>query len=384
MPVAIQGPGKIKSPIEAIGDALAVVDKVYGIKANSAALDKAKLEQDALNQQLEQKKTEFTNSQSKLQRSQDPNSQESKIARSDAATFAGVLQNSALGKKNPQAFSPLLALANDPNTTAAALQDAYDKSPLIKNLVPLASKDEGAGMAAAIWGNRKDMQQNQIDSAAHQKTVQSIRRDPQLTKRIANYQNLENALGNVVSADSLTPQQIAEFQQTVRGSLGIGAGGVGEREHSYITSLGLNAENLKQFITGDPASISKDSALLGHFKNLAAIEQKNIGRQMDKRIMAVAGGNKSMYERRPDLKADLMDMIDSTKDQYAAQPQDAMQPSPSGAQGGGMIQDASAAGGKSAMPTADDIAAYQFAKGNPSDPRSAGIMSTLKAKGLFK
>lgn len=47
MPVAIQMPGKIKSPIEAIGEALNVVGQVYGIKANSAALDKHKMEMTA-------------------------------------------------------------------------------------------------------------------------------------------------------------------------------------------------------------------------------------------------------------------------------------------------------------------------------------------------
>lgn len=380
MPVSINQFQKPKSTIDVIADALNVAHQIYGIKADSAALDLHRQQQDELSQKLLKEKSDFSKNQKDQAESDDPNSAKSDMARKSAASYLNVVANSTLGKKNPEAFSPLLSLANDPKTTASQLNDAFEKSPLLKYTNALAAKDQGSEIASAVWGNRKELQQERMDQMAHQKTIQSIRRDPQLTKRIANYQNLENAMSNITNADNLTPQQIAEVQQTIRGSLGIGAGGVGEREHSYINSLGLNFENMKQFISGDPATISKDSKLIEHFKDLARIEQGNIGRQMEKRLSAVSAGNRSMYERRPDLKADLLDAVNSFKDQYAQEqsPQAAPASQPSTA----IIPDANA--GSSSKVTAEDLAAYQFAISHPEDPRSQHILAVSKSKGLGK
>jgi hypothetical protein len=299
MPVAINQPKPIASPLDAIANALGVVEKIQGIKVHSAALDKAQREADL------------------YARTDDPNSSESQIARADAQGFLGMVSKSELGKKNKDALSPLLKISQDPSVSANTLKNAFENSPIMKNLTSLANQGEKSSLAGAIWGNRQEMQQDRMDNQNHQKVLSKLKSDPSLVKRIGNFQNLENAGANITQADSLTPQQIEEYQQVVRGSLGIGAGGVNERSSTYIHTLGLNAANIQQLITGDPAQISKDSNLMKHFQNLASIEQGNIKKQTDKRINALASGNASMYARRPDLKADLMDAVNSIKDQVS-------------------------------------------------------------------
>lgn len=159
---------------------------------------------------------------------------------------------------------------------------------------------------------RRDTQ----DRREHERVLTRINSNPNVKARLTQYQNLDNALGIITQSDSLTPQQIYEFQQAVRSNLGIkGSSGVGEREETYFKTAGLNAANWKQFLTGEPAAIAKDSKLLNHFKNLATIEQQNISGQFDKSLSAASGGHKSMYGRRPDLKEDLKDAIQAQKEQ---------------------------------------------------------------------
>lgn len=325
MPVSINQVQNVGSPLDKIAQAVQIARGIQGINTDSEALDRARAEQEQKTQAAKNAQVEFQQKQDALARRMAPDSAESKLARAESKSYLETLQNSEIGKKNPEAFSPLLALANDPTVSAETLKTAFENSPLQKYVTSMANKEQGAALAGAIWGNRKDMQQDRMDTAAHQKNIANLKRDPQLLKRIGSYQNLENAMSNVVNADSLTPQQIEEFQQVVRGSLGIGAGGVGERERAYIHSWGMNAANIGQMISGDPASMAKDSNLIAHFKNLAKIEQKNISGQMDKRINAVTSGNGSMYERRPDLKQDLMDAITAAKDQYSGSDQQAGQ-----------------------------------------------------------
>lgn len=151
---------------------------------------------------------------------------------------------------------------------------------------------------------------------AHQRNIQALKKDPVLTKRLNQYQNLDNALSIITHADVVTPQQFAEFQQAVRSNMGIsGTGGVGEREETYFKSAGLNAAAWKQFLTGDPVALSKDSHAMEHFRNLAKVEQNNIKKQYTSRIKAVTGGNASVYREHPELQEDLDDLISSFGDQ---------------------------------------------------------------------
>lgn len=166
--------------------------------------------------------------------------------------------------------------------------------------------------------NRKDI----VDRREHENVLRRINSNPNVKQRLTQYQNLGNSLNLITQSDSLTPQQIMEFQQAVRSNLGIkGTSGIGERDETYFKTLGMNAANWKQFLTGDPAKLSKDSSLMHHFKQLAQIEQSSIAGQFDKSLKAASGGHKSMYDRRPDLLADLQDAVVHQKGQLEPVPQ---------------------------------------------------------------
>jgi hypothetical protein len=64
--------------------------------------------------------------------------------------------------------------------------------------------------------------------------------------------------------------------------------------------------------------VAKVYKLIGHFKVLVRLEQGNIKNQVNSRIGALTSGNGSMYERRPDLKEDLMSAVDAQKAQYGS------------------------------------------------------------------
>jgi len=157
---------------------------------------------------------------------------------------------------------------------------------------------------------RMQIQKDKMDDSKHTMTIRALNSNKGISDRINQYSNLENSLATITDAKTLTPQQIMEFQQSVRSNLGIkGTGGVEERDKTYINTLGLDAARLNQFLSGDPENIAKDSKLMKHFIDLAQVEMRNISKQTNKALTAVAAGNASMYERRPDLKADLMDKI---------------------------------------------------------------------------
>ncbi len=219
-------------------------------------------------------------------------------------------------------------------------------------------------------GDRNDTK----DRREHERVLTRVNSNPNVKARLTQYQNLDNALKTITDADSLTPQQIMEFQQAVRSNLGIkGTSGVGEREETYFKTAGLNAANWKQFLTGEPAAIAKDSKLLNHFKNLANIEQQNISKQFDKSLGAASAGHASMYSRRADLKADLMDALSAQKEQVGGQ----------GLVSPGMISPGLVRGPQvgigtpSANSHPEASAAEQWARSNPQDPRAQEILKRL-------
>ncbi len=177
---------------------------------------------------------------------------------------------------------------------------------------------EGMGM------NRQDVidtRHDRMDRAEHEHVLTRINSNPQVRARLQQYQNLDNALSQLANADHITPQQFHEVQQSIRANLGIkGSSGIAERESAYLQSMGLNAANLQQFLTGSPASMNPNDPFLVHIKNLAAVEQKNIRQQFDQSLKAASGGHSSMYDRRPDLRGDLEDYITGVSGQMQAPP----------------------------------------------------------------
>ena len=244
---------------------------------------------------------------------------------------------------------------------------------------PTTPKMKGIEASKVKFNTNQEYRQSLIDDKAdtkdrreHERVLTRISSNPNAKARLTQYQNLDNALKVITDAESLTPQQIHEFQQAVRSNLGIkGTSGVGEREETYFKTLGLNAASFQQFLTGDPANIAKDSKLLKHFIDLARVEQKNIAKQFDKSLGAASAGHASMYARRADLKADLQDALSAQRESLGLVP--------GGMVGQGLVGEPKAGAGTTSPAHPQDNAAIKWARENPSDPRSAAI---LKANGL--
>jgi len=230
--------------------------------------------------------------------------------------------------------------------------------------------------------------EERMDQQIHQRTLNAINSNPQLKQKLNQFQGLDNALSSIVQADNVTPQQVMEFQQAVRGNMGLkGAGGVGEREETYFKTLGMNAANLKQFLTGDPAELAKDSALMQHFKQLAAVEQGNLGKQYEKALRAASSGHGDLYKRRPDLLDELKDKISAEKDMMQTQnPPDqssnGLIQQPQGFLGklGGLIWGSPArASAPTPAPHPQDSQAVQWARQNmnSADPKTKQKAATI-------
>lgn len=306
------------SPIDAIGKALGVAASVYGIKHDVAANDLAEAQLAAVNRQSDDYKT-----------ANDPNSPLSKAAQQ--AQMTGLTAAINKGYIPKDAGSKMGATIGGAPAQGVEGQDGYVAATpglsafAIKQVLPDEGgynafiKGEQAAKAKEVGFNFRDEQmQDRQDYQAHQKNLAKLKSDPTMIKRLSQYQNLGNALSNFQNADVSNPQSFDHLQQAIRLSLGIGGGGVGEREHTYMNSLGLNGDRFMQFLSGDPVSISKNMPLAQHLKQLVGLESQNISNQMDKRIGALTAGNASVYKRNPEYKADLMDAISAAKDQYAA------------------------------------------------------------------
>ena len=227
----------------------------------------------------------------------------------------------------------------------------------------------------------EDRQQERLDNSNHQKTLQRLNNNPGLSQRLNQLQNLDNSLGLITDVDKVTPQQFQEFQQAVRSNLGIkGTSGVDERSGTYLTSLGLRADNFNQFLSADPQDIGKNNALLKHVTQLASIERRNAQSQYEKRLSAVTAGNESMYARRPDLKNDLDSAVGAWKGQLD---------SPNTGQAPGASQGGQSSGGSpSQSPQASDPVQIQKASrfkqlyDKMTDPASKKI-AIERAKNMF-
>lgn len=224
-----------------------------------------------------------------------------------------------------------------------ALKDKTSKATMLEkgvmedengNLIPIP----GGALEAAInlkkaqadyASGRNDVAENKMDfskntqlekqqNMIHDRVVGRIQKDPVLTKQFTQYSNLNNALTNFANAPTATPQAFDELQQAVRSNLGIKAGSaVGERERTTMNSLGLNTDRMIQFLTGNPQDIARDAGFAKHIKDLAALEQKNIRSQVDKRINTLSAGHASMYKSRPDLRDDLNSLTETASSAYA-------------------------------------------------------------------
>jgi hypothetical protein len=161
---------------------------------------------------------------------------------------------------------------------------------------------------------------DQRDEVIHNRNLNAMDNDKNLQQLVTSAQNLQTAVNNFQQGGA-SAQEFHELQQAVRSNLGIkGAGGVGEREATYLHSLGMNAAGIKQFISGNvedvrnysPEMVNQVIGLanmeLNNKKTFAKaqIEQKKAGHQ------TFYKGNQSRgsdYNNAADLKIKQLDQI---------------------------------------------------------------------------
>lgn len=203
-------------------------------------------------------------------------------------------------------------------------------SPLFKGLENLyAVKERGdASMygadkhaaAAAAGLNMRYSEDNplmdQRNERMHMQNVKAINSDPTLVKLNQSADNLTNAISNFQNGGA-TPQEFGELQQAVRANAGLkGSGGVGERQETYLKSLGIDKDKFVQFITGDPQSVLKsDPAFANQMVGLANLELKNKQAQSARQLDQLAAGHKSFYAHPANAERaqDFQNTLDQSK-----------------------------------------------------------------------
>lgn len=209
---------------------------------------------------------------------------------------------------------------------------------------------------------RLDQRQELQDNMIHSRVVQRLQSNPYLQQKLTQYSNLQSAMSNFLNAEHPTAQSFDELQQAVRGNLGIkGASAVGEREHTTMNSLGLDASRMMQFITGNPQDIEKNAGFAKHMQDLVKLEKQNIDKQVSGHLNTLTAGHGSMYKRRPDLMGDLTEAKNAYGSEFSGQ-------GGSGGAGGtsmsGRVQMRAPDGSIRAVP-ADQVEAAKAAGGQP-------------------
>lgn len=180
-----------------------------------------------------------------------------------------------------------------------------------------------AKIQAAQLGMAQVRQQG-VNLQTHTAAVKAITDDSYTKQLLTSKQNLENAIQNYEKGGA-TPQEFAELQQAVRANLGIkGQTGVGERQESYLKSVGLSIDKVNQFLSGNPQSVlESDPAFSNQILGLARLEVANKSQQGLQQIDKNSKRYKSFYQapgmaaHQPDFEATL----DAQKQQFAPQGQ---------------------------------------------------------------
>ena len=155
-----------------------------------------------------------------------------------------------------------------------------------------------------------------MDNMAHQQNINIIKRDPILRTFDNNRATLENGL-NIIAGNHTNKQVLHELQVATRPALLAMAGAArltgAEREAQQVESVASNFEGWIQKITGRPqgAYMPKDDPILKHLKDLINTGIGSIKGLGPKRIQFLSQGNRSMYERNPDKKQDLQDLMNA-------------------------------------------------------------------------
>lgn len=142
---------------------------------------------------------------------------------------------------------------------------------------------------------------------AHKGVVDALNNNKALANELGQLRTLDNAYSGIINAQSVSPQQVDEFQQAVVKSLSItGTSGVHEREKRLFDNLNMELARKAQYWGGDISKIPKDDPVIQHIKDLAQIMAKNTQEQLKDQIDTLTEGyGSSVYQTHPKLKADL-------------------------------------------------------------------------------
>ena len=177
---------------------------------------------------------------------------------------------------------------------------AYQKTLAMTNMAEARIAAMGAGNPRLAQG----------DQRIHNANVTKLNSDKNLNDLFTTSNNLQNAISNFEKGGG-SPQEFMELQQAVRSNTGIkGAGGISEREETYLHSLGINKDKFLQFVTGNTQSVlESDPVFAKQIIGLAKLDLGNKKTQADDLINQLSEGHKSFYNSHEDLKADYDDTI---------------------------------------------------------------------------
>lgn len=197
---------------------------------------------------------------------------------------------------------------------------AFLKSQISGEMSPLSQLNSMAKIDAYGGKTQDALLQRQVarqDFQEHQNVLKSIDQDKTNIQRLSNYSNLTNALTNFTNASIRSPNQLAELEQTIRGSLGVkGVGGVEERDQTYLKTFERELIKAKQYWSSNPTDVQGIQTTINHLKELAQNEQGNFRNQVQTRYKALVGGHETLYERNPHLQQDLQNKIQAASAQF--------------------------------------------------------------------
>jgi len=126
-------------------------------------------------------------------------------------------------------------------------------------------------------------------------------------------QGIDNAGKIIEDAPEVTPQIFHDYQQALVGAIMRGNSGVAERSERYMKSAGIDAATIRQYLTGEPIDIGKNSNLIKAAQGFAKSERHSIKKQYEEVVDAATSGQDRIYKKNPELKKDLVQAVQSFK-----------------------------------------------------------------------
>lgn len=160
---------------------------------------------------------------------------------------------------------------------------------------------------AEAMGARPAQFDRGIAERAHQNILTKLATNKSAQQKLQAIQGIDNAGKIIEDAPTVTPQIFHDYQQALVGAIQRGNSGIAERAERYMKSTGIDAATVKQYLTGQPVQIpqGKENALYQATQGFAKSERANIGKQYNQILNSVSSGQQHIYDKHPELKADL-------------------------------------------------------------------------------